>query len=108
MRESKKWEGGGAFKAPPPGSYRVKGYTFTIPQTTSGITKEIQGWNDLAKQELEQSFFWHWIWCECGNPYNGDIYNITKKTRHTYHYTVRRLKRNKAQAIKLKLSEKIE
>ena len=25
MRESKKSEGGGAFKAPPPGSYRVKG-----------------------------------------------------------------------------------
>ena len=29
-----------------------------------------------------------------------------KKTRHTYHYTVRRLKRNKTQAIKLKLAEK--
>ena len=29
-----------------------------------------------------------------------------KKTRHTYHYTVRRLKRNKTQAIKLKFAEK--
>ena len=29
-----------------------------------------------------------------------------KKTHHTYHYTVRRLKRNKTQAIKLKLAEK--
>ena len=84
----------------------LKASTITIPQTTFGITKEIPGWNDLAKQEREQSLFWHWILCECGKPYNGDIYNIMKKTRHTYHYTVRRLKRNKTQAIKLKLAEK--
>ena len=84
----------------------LKASTITIPQITSGTTKEIPGWNDLAKQEREQSLFWHWIWCECGKPYNGDIYNIMKKTRHTYHYTVRRLKRNKTQAIKLKLAEK--
>ena len=61
----------------------LKASTITIPQTTFGITKEIPGWNDLAKQEREQSLFWHWIWCECGKPYNGDIYNIMKKTRHT-------------------------
>ena len=27
-----------------------------------------------------------------------------KRTRHTYHYTVRRLKKSKTQAIKLKLA----
>ena len=80
--------------------------TITIPQTTSGITKEIPGWNDLAKQEREQSLFWHWIWCECSKPYTGHIYNIMKKTRHTYHYAVCRLKRNKTRSIKLKLTEK--
>ena len=83
----------------------LKASTIPIPQTTSGITKEIPGWNDLAKQEREQSLFRHWILCECGKLYNGDIYNIMKKTRHTYHYTVRRLKWNKTQVIKLKLAE---
>ena len=39
------------------------------------------------------------------HKFRGDS-NIMKKTRHTYHYTVRRLKRNKTQAIKLKLAEK--
>ena len=37
----------------------LKASTITIPQTTSGITKEIPGWNDLAKQEREQYLFWH-------------------------------------------------
>ena len=64
----------------------------------------IPGWNNLATQEREQSLFWHWIWCEAGRPYNGDIYNIMKRTRHTYHYTVRRLKKSKTQAIRLKLA----
>ena len=53
----------------------------------------IPGWNNLATQEREQSLFWHWIWCEAGRPYNGDIYNIMKRTRHTYHHTVHRLKK---------------
>ena len=48
----------------------LKASTITIPQTTSGITKEIPGWSDLAKQEREQSLFWHWIWCECGKLVN--------------------------------------
>ena len=66
--------------------------TSTIPQTTPGVRKMIPGWNDLAKQEREQSLFWHWIWCEASRPYNSDIYNIMERTRHTYHYAVRRLK----------------
>ena len=49
----------------------LKACTITIPEITSGITKEILGWNDLATQERQQSLFWHWIWCECGKPYNG-------------------------------------
>ena len=65
----------------------LKASTITIPQTTSGTTKEIPGWNDLAKQEREQSLFWHWIWCECGKPYNGDIYNIMKKNHVTHIIT---------------------
>ena len=57
--------------------------------------KTIPGWSVNVKHECEQSLFWHWIWSECGKPYSGTIYEIMKRTRHTYHYTVRRLKRNK-------------
>ena len=32
---------------------------------------------------------------KAGRPYSGNIYAIMKNTRHKYHYTVRRLKREK-------------
>ena len=34
----------------------LKASTITMPRT-----KEIPAWNDIAKQEREQSLFWHWI-----------------------------------------------
>ena len=55
----------------------------------------IPGWSVNVKHEREQLLFWHWIWSECGKPYSGTIYEIMKRTMHTDHYTVRRLKRNK-------------
>ena len=67
--------------------------------------KIIPGWNNHAKQEREQSLFWHWIWSESGKPYTGLIYNLMKKTRHTYHYAVRRLKKEKLNMQRSKLAD---
>ena len=42
-------------------------------------------------------------------PYYVNIYSTMKKTRHKFHYTVRRLKRNKTQLDnKIKVGRKIE
>ena len=65
----------------------------------------IPGWSEHAKLEKEQSLFWHWVWLEAGKPYNGILYEIMKRTRHKYHYTVRRIKKNKMNLQKEKLTE---
>ena len=61
----------------------------TIPRIKLNDTT-IPGCSVNVKHEREQSLFWRWIWSNCGKPYTGTIYEIMKRTRHTYHYTVRR------------------
>ena len=53
----------------------------------------MSGWNVNIKHEREQSLFWHWVWSEMGKPYNGVVYDLMKRSRHTYHYSVRRVKK---------------
>ena len=50
MRESKKSEGGGAFKAPPPGSYRVNGVNV-------GNCAILQNSNDFIEFVIELNCF---------------------------------------------------
>ena len=42
-----------------------------------------------------------------GKPYNGVIYEIMKKTRYSYHYVVRRLKKDKINIQKQRLVENL-
>ena len=46
------------------------------------------GWNANIKHKREQSLFWHWVWSEMGKPYNSVVYDLMKRLRHTYHYSV--------------------
>ena len=57
------------------------------------------------KHEREQSLFWHWVWSEMGKPYNGVVYDLMKRSRHTYHYSVRRVKKNKINIQKQRLAD---
>ena len=49
--------------------------------------------------------FWHGIWRECGKLHTGVLYNIMKKTRSTYHYMLRALKKKKHCKIKESVSK---
>ena len=42
-----------------------------------------------------------------GKPYNGVIYEAMKRTRHSYHYAVRRLKKDKINIQKQRLTENL-
>lgn len=77
-----------------------------IPLTKSNA-KTTPGWNPQVKHEREQSLFWHWIWVEAGKPYDGLIYDIMKRTRHVYHYSVRRLRKNKTNIQKQRLADSV-
>ena len=65
-----------------------------IPFVRSG-NGDIPGWTEQVKPELDKAKFWHWMWQEAGKPQSGAVYEVMKRTKHQYHYAVRRCKRNK-------------
>ena len=67
--------------------------------------KIVPGWNETVKYSLDTSQFWHWIWLEAQKLMTGHIYCIMKRTRHHYHYAVRRAKRRTTETIRTKLAE---
>ncbi|ELT92157.1 hypothetical protein CAPTEDRAFT_215018 [Capitella teleta] len=56
----------------------------------------------------DRSLFWHWIWCECGRPNTGALYEAMKRSRHQYHYAVRLARKNEFATKKNSLAEKIK
>ena len=69
--------------------------------------KPVAGWDERARPERETALLWHWIWKDCGRPRQGTVYEIMKRTRHRYHYTVRMLKRNETEEKRRILAAKI-
>ena len=69
--------------------------------------RPVPGWKDQVNPEREQSLFWHWMWLEAGKPNVVYIFDIMKRTRHQYHYAVRRCKYNRINIQKQKLAENI-
>ena len=41
------------------------------------------GWN--VNINREQLLFWHWVWSEMSKPYNGVVYDLMRRSKHTYH-----------------------
>ena len=65
-----------------------------IPFVRSG-NGDMPGWTEQVKPELDQAKCWHWMWQKAGKPQSGAAYEVMKRTKHHYHYAVRRCKRNK-------------
>ena len=42
---------------------------------------------------------------EMGKPYNGVVYDLMKRSRHVYHYSVPRVKKNKINIQKQRLAD---
>ena len=69
--------------------------------------KVIPGWDIHKIMDIvrDKSMFWHGIWKDCGKLQSGVIYSIMKKTRSTYHYMLRALKKRKYYITKVSLSK---
>ena len=78
----------------------------TIPMNRR-IGKDVPGWDKLVRPERDRSLFWHWMWQESGKPQNGVVYSVMKRTRHQYHYAVRRCKKQNLEFQKQKIAENI-
>ena len=78
----------------------------TLPQIESK-NRTVPGWSVEIKHVREQSLFWHWIWSEAGRPTRGTLYEVMKRARHKYHYAVRRLRKNKLQLQRDRISDQM-
>ena len=76
-----------------------------IPYNRDAKAKVIPGWDIEMDIARDKSMFWHGIWRECGKLHTGVLYNIMKKTRSTYHYMLRTLKKKKHCKIKESVSK---
>ena len=73
--------------------------------STQSKLKVNPGWDidmDIAR---DKSMFWHGIWKDCGKMPPGVVYSVMKKTRSTYHYMLRALKKKKHYKTKISLSK---
>ena len=77
----------------------------SIPYSHQSKVKVIPGWDidmDIAR---DKSMFWHGIWKDYGKMPSGVVCSIMKKTRSTYHYMLRALKKKKPYKTKISLSK---
>ena len=63
-------------------------------------SKQIPGWNDIVKPYHEKSLFWHNLWVECGRPKTGAIADTMRRTRASYHHSIRQARRRKDEITK--------
>ena len=52
------------------------------------------GWTEYVAPVRDKTIMWHKIWAESGKPRNGVIADIMRKTRASYHYAIRRIRRD--------------
>ena len=51
--------------------------------------------------------FWHWLWVDNERPRHGHVAAVMRKTRATYHYAVRHIKRRERELRKSKMAESV-
>ena len=54
-----------------------------------------------------KSIFWHKIWSECGRPKTGVIADIMRCSRASYHFAIRRVKKNEQKIVWQQFAEAV-
>ena len=67
----------------------------SIPYTVSG-GRVVPEWSEQVAPVLDQSLFWHWIWCEMGKPHQGVVYDVIRRASYIYHYVLVRDSQSKS------------
>ena len=76
-----------------------------IPQSSGRCRKCVPYWQEEIQPLKDSALFWHWIWRECGKRNNGAVYDVTRRTRHRYHYAMRAAKNRDFDLRKQRLAE---
>ena len=78
----------------------------TLPKC-SHRDRGIPYWNYEVESVTETAMFWHWLWDDNDRPRHGHVAAITHKTRASYHYAVRQIKRRERELRKSKMAESV-
>jgi len=76
----------------------------TIPctkiTTLVRATVQCQAGQNNVEPVRSKAIFWHDMWLSCGKPHSGFVADIMRKCRASYHYAVRRLKKDSQNVVK--------
>jgi exonuclease III len=78
-----------------------------IPHTSSRLTagpRRIPGWSERVEPHREKSLFWHGLWVDCGRPRGGVVADCMRRTRASYHYAIRQVKRDEDSIVRDRLA----
>ena len=78
-----------------------------FPHTSRCGRKPMPGWTEYVEPYRSKSIFWHNIWIECGRPKTGAVADIMRRTRASYHYAVRRVKKNEQEIVRQRFAEAV-
>ena len=70
----------------------LDGSQLHLPKHKSN-NRSIPGWNSHVRPLYQTAAFWHKVWCDCGHPTSGVLFQIKKNTKKRFKYEVRRLRR---------------
>lgn len=80
----------------------------TLPHTSlrSGSGR-IPGWSEHVEPVRQKSIFWHDMWVNCGRPRSGVVADIMRRTRASYHYAIRMVRRREKEIVNERFAEAV-
>jgi hypothetical protein len=79
--------------------------TRAIPVVKPPVSKIVTGWNEYVDQYFRSSLLWHDIWKANGQPSQGIIADLHKKTRSEYHKICKMVMRREGEIKSDKMAE---
>ena len=67
--------------------------------------RRIPGWLDKVEPLRQKSLFWHEIWVDCGRPRNGAVADCMRRSRASYHYAVRQVRRDEDSIVRERIAK---
>ena len=63
------------------------------PSKSCHVSQCVPGWKDQVEPLRKDSVFWHALWKSADSPKQGALFEVMKRTRNAYHYSVRKVKK---------------
>ena len=72
----------------------------TVPLTSNRHRNGVvPGWTEEVALLRQNSMFWHNLWVDCGRNHCGAVADIMRRTRATYHYAVRSVRKREQEIV---------